>query len=386
VAESPASKTAVVRNALLALFFLYTFLVGIQCLSGGIKGLGSGIMDQYLGQSMNPILGLLVGVLATTLVQSSSVTTSLIVAVVASGQVPVSSAVPMIMGANIGTTVTNTIASLAHAAHGAEFRRAFKAATVHDFFNFLSVIVLLPMELITRWMFETGLIERLAYFVSELTTGATGAKYHSPLKAGFKWGASLVKDGLKLITDEKRTVMILLIVAGVLIIYISLTLIVKTMRSLVLSRLEQYVNRFLGSGGLVAIGLGVLLTVSVQSSSITTSVLVPLAGAGLLTTRQVFPITVGANIGTTITALLASMVVSGDTALAARQIAFVHLIFNLLGTLVWFVPARTREFPLRAAEWLSGVAAEKRRWAVVYVALVFYGLPLAIFGIGRLFE
>ena len=102
-------------NGLAAVVLLYLFLVGVSCLSGGIKGLGAGVMNQYLGDDLNPFLALLGGILATTLVQSSSVTTALIVGLVASGEVATGTAVPMIMGANIGTTVTNTIASLAHA-------------------------------------------------------------------------------------------------------------------------------------------------------------------------------------------------------------------------------------------------------------------------------
>ena len=135
-------------NLLLVALLLYIFLVGITCLSSGVKGLGKGVMDQYMGADMNPMLGLLVGILATTFVQSSSVTTALIVGVVAAGQVSVSSAIPMIMGANIGTTVTSTIASLASATRSGEFKRAFAAATCHDFFNVLSVITILPLELI----------------------------------------------------------------------------------------------------------------------------------------------------------------------------------------------------------------------------------------------
>ena len=147
--EEKANPYQIWLNLLVVALLLYIFLVGITCLSSGVKGLGKGVMDQYLGANMNPMLGLLVGILATTFVQSSSVTTALIVGVVAAGQVSVASAIPMIMGANIGTTVTSTIASLASATRSGEFRRAFAAATCHDFFNVLSVLTILPLELIT---------------------------------------------------------------------------------------------------------------------------------------------------------------------------------------------------------------------------------------------
>ena len=357
---------------------LYLFLVGSNCLGAGIKGLGSGVMDSYFSDSMNPVLGLLVGILGTTLVQSSSVTSALIVGLVGSGELSVSSAVPMIMGANIGTTVTNTLASLAHATKALEFRRAFAAATCHDFFNFLSVVTLLPLEIITRAISGEGILERIAGTVSEWTVGSRGATYKSPLKAAFKFGKESVKHSIEYFTKSEQAVSILLALIGATIILLTLTLIVKCMRGIVIQRMERYVNRILGTGGPVAIMVGIILTVMVQSSSITTSILVPLAGAGALKLKQIYPITLGANIGTTVTALLASMAVGSETAEAARQIALVHLSFNLLGILIWYVPSRTRRMVLRLAEWFALFATRYKKWALLYVAALFYGLPALI--------
>ena len=379
--ETPPRPFAVWINAVLAVLLLYVFLVGVECLSGGIKGLGKGVMDEHLGQTLNPMLGLLAGVLATTLVQSSSVTTSLVVGLVASGQVSVASAVPMIMGANIGTTVTNTIASLAHATREAEFRRAFAAATCHDFFNFLSVASLLPLELATRALLGKGILELASGWIASLTVGASGAKYDSPLKAAFKAGRKAVAGAVDAVFDGK-TASIALAAVGVVIIFVALTGIVKVMKALVLTRMERYVNRFLGRGGPVGIVVGVVLTVMVQSSSITTSILVPLAGAGVMRVAQIYPITLGANLGTTITALLASMVAT-ENAEAARQIAVVHLLFNLTGILLFYVPRATRDLPVKAAQRLAEVAVRSRKWAVLYVLFGFYGLPAALFFAGR---
>ena len=370
-------------NGLSAVVLLYLFLVGVSCLSGGIKGLGAGVMNQYLGDDLNPFLALLGGILATTLVQSSSVTTSLIVGLVASGEVATATAIPMIMGANIGTTVTNTIASLAHATRAQEFKRAFAAATCHDFFNFLSVIVLLPIELMTRSMWGEGVLAKASRVIADWTVGTSGTKYKSPFKVAIKTGQGVVKDGVAVFVDDEKVAAILLSVVGCLIIFAALALIVKVMRILVMSRFERYVNKFLGSGGPIGILVGIVLTVMVQSSSITTSVMVPLAGAGLVTLAQVFPITLGANVGTTVTALLASMVVAGDAALAARQIALVHLLFNIAGICIWYVPEVTRQVPLRLAEAMAEFATGAKKWALLYVALIFYGLPAVIFFLTR---
>jgi sodium-dependent phosphate cotransporter len=118
-----------------------------------------------------------------------------------------------------------------------------------------------------------------------------------------------------------------------------------------------------------------VMTVMVQSSSITTALLVPLAGAGLLKIRQAFPITIGANIGTTVTALLASLGVSGVNASAGLQIALVHLLFNVSATLVIYPIPRIREIPIRAAERLAEFASRSRGWAIAYIVLLFYGIP-----------
>ncbi|MCB9739099.1 MAG: Na/Pi symporter [Deltaproteobacteria bacterium] len=362
---------------------LYCFLVGVEALSSGIKSLGSGVMDDALGAETNPFVGLVIGILATTLVQSSSVTTSLVVGLVGSGQVSVAAAVPIIMGANIGTTVTNTIASMAHAARSVEFRRAFAAATCHDFFNFLAVAVLLPVELLGRAAFGVGPLEGLSGTVAGLLVGSGGASYHSPLKSAFKAGVKGLSGAVEAIGFSGTAAAIALAIAGAIIIFVTLALIVRVMRVLVLARIEVYINRFLGAGGPVAMLVGVLVTVSVQSSSITTSLLVPLAGAGIVTLGQIYPITLGANIGTTVTALLASMAASGSGAGVAVQIALVHFFFNVVGILLLYVPMPVRDVPLKGARWLAGVAARSRRWAVAYVLGMFYALPAVLVMLGR---
>lgn len=68
--------------------------------------------------------------------------------------IPVRETIPMIMGSNIGTTVTNTIVSLAQAGSREEFRKAFGGATIHDVFNWMCVIVLLPIEVISGYLFH----------------------------------------------------------------------------------------------------------------------------------------------------------------------------------------------------------------------------------------
>merc|ERR1719266_1748929 len=93
----------------------------------------------------------MIGVLVTVLVQSSSTSTSIIVGLVSAGA-PVRTAIPMIMGANIGTSVTNIIVALTQAGDREQFRRAFACANVHDMFNWLTAALLLTVEVLTGYL------------------------------------------------------------------------------------------------------------------------------------------------------------------------------------------------------------------------------------------
>ena len=127
---------------------LYFFLASIKLFGSSFKLFGSGFAEGLVNAYSNPFLGLFTGILATSLVQSSSTVTSLIVGLAGAGFLPIEYAIPMIMGANMGTTITNTLVSLTFVTRKEDFRRAFAAATVHDFFNLSAIVVLFPLEII----------------------------------------------------------------------------------------------------------------------------------------------------------------------------------------------------------------------------------------------
>ncbi len=144
VNQSQTSASAKLFNWLSIVLLVYLVLVAVGTVSGGFK-LASGGSEgakEIFAFATNPIVALLLGALATALVQSSSTVTSVIVGLVAGG-LPISIAIPMVMGANIGTTITNTLVSIGHIRSKEEFRRAFAASTVHDFFNLLAVAIFL---------------------------------------------------------------------------------------------------------------------------------------------------------------------------------------------------------------------------------------------------
>ena len=361
-------ETPTILRGLIVVLLLYFFLTGVELLSGGFKTLGKDFVDGLFQGVSNPIGGLFVGLLATVLVQSSSVSTSVIVGLVASSVVGIDDAVPMIMGANIGTTVTNILASLGYLRRGDDFRRAFAAATVHDIFNLLAVAVLLPVELLT------GYLSGVAGWITDLVIGTSGASFKSPLKAAVKMPAGWIKDLLSELGTHGDLKGALMIVIGLVFIFLALAFVTRNMRLLVADRVEAAINRTLGAGsGLVAIVLGMIITVAVQSSSITTSVLVPLAAAGVLSLENVYPVTLGANVGTTVTALLASLATGSP---AAVTVALVHTLFNVTGIALFYPVRSLRALPIRLATGLARIGAERRTWAVTYVLAMFLVIPL----------
>ena len=367
VPEARRSAPAVLARLALVLFLLYTFLVAIKTLGSAIKAFGKATSGELFDGVSNPFAGLAVGILATVLVQSSSTTTSTIVGMVGSKALALKSAIPMIMGANIGTTITNTLVSIGHVRRSAEFVRAFAAATVHDFFNLMCVVVFLPLELIF------SPLERTATAMTETLFGAGGGSYESPIKAAIKSGYSALSGALEGVGLEGKALATALLIVGIVLTMVSLVGITKNMKALIAGRMEAMLNRALSKSGWIGILAGVAITVSVQSSSITTSLLVPMCAAGVLRLENAFPIMLGANIGTTVTALLASMAADDPSGLT---IALVHCQFNLLGVaLVMGIP-RARQIPIRLARRLGHAASRNRLWIVAYVIGVFVLMPL----------
>lgn len=366
--SSPGFSLPRWARGLVVLGLIYLFLSGVSSLEAGIKVMGADTQERLFSSVSNPIVGLFVGLLGTVLVQSSSASTSVIVGLVASGAVGLDQAVPMIMGANLGTTVTNTLVSLGHVRQSNEFRRALSAATVHDFFNLMAVIVILPIELLT------GRLSWLAESTSDLLLGSGGAEWESPIKAWVKIPVDALKDlggGLGL---EGTALGITMVAVGLAVVLASLIAITKNMKTLIAERLERSMNRVLGrGGGMVAILVGMAVTVAVQSSSITTSILIPMSAAGVISLRNAYPVTLGANVGTTITALLAAMAASGSDALT---IALVHTWFNVLGIVILFGIPWLRPLPIRAAELLAELAVRRRSVAVGWTLGVFIIIPL----------
>lgn len=357
---------------------LYLFLVSIGMIGTAFKGFGRNFTEQLMSSNAGPIIGLFIGILATSLIQSSSTTTSLVVGMVAAGtfgdstSIAVAAALPYIMGANIGTSITNTIVSLGHITNKTEFYRAFAASIVHDFFNIMAVVILFPLQL------YTGFLSKSAVWLAQLFIGTETITFKSPVKMITKPAVHLIEDLLK--QQDIINYNALLLIVAFIFLFLSLKYLTKLIKGLVIERLETFFDSHIFKTALRAMLFGLLITIMVQSSSITTSLVVPMAGAGILTLKQIFPYSLGANIGTTVTAILASLV-SGTIAPVA--VAFSHLLFNICGILIiWPIPA-IRNIPRKMAEWMAGKAVQNRLFPILYITIVFFIIPLSLILIVR---
>uniref|UniRef100_A0A2K5IAR0 Solute carrier family 34 member 3 n=1 Tax=Colobus angolensis palliatus TaxID=336983 RepID=A0A2K5IAR0_COLAP len=404
---------------------LYFFICSLDVLSSAFQLLGSKVAGDIFKDNVvlsNPVAGLVIGVLVTALVQSSSTSSSIVVSMVAAKLLTVRASVPIIMGVNVGTSITSTLVSMAQSGDPDEFQRAFSGSAVHGIFNWLTALVLLPLES------ATALLERL----SELALGAAslspGAQAPDILKVLTKplthlivqldsdmimGGAtdnatnrSLIKQWCGTTGQPTRenssncgafgpcmernsTAPVDRLPGSLLVLCGCLVLIVKLLNSVLRGRVARAVRTVINAdfpfplgwlGGYLALLAGAGLTFALQSSSVFTAAIVPLMGVGVISLDRAYPLLLGSNIGTTTTALLAALASPADRMLSALQVALIHFFFNLAGILLWYlVPALRLPIPL--ARHFGAVTARYRWVAGVYLLLGFLLLPLAAFGL-----
>ena len=346
-------------NLLKLLIFLYIFIFSLELMGTSLKMMGKGMATTLIQTTTNPFVGLFIGILATSLIQSSSSTTSIVVGLVAGGVLNVANAIPIIMGANIGTSVTNTLASLTQINRSTEFQRSFSVAIVHDYFNLLTVLVIFPLQ------YFTNFLGRMATFMGQEFQHVGGLKFLSPVKALTRPLVDIFKHWIG------AHPWILFVLSLVLLLF-ALTQMVKALKVLIVNKAEAWFDRYLFKTALRAFFVGLLLTVMVQSSSITTSLAVPMAGAGLLTIVQIFPYSLGANLGTTVTAILAALVTGN---LAAIIVAFSHLLFNISGMIVWWP---FKFIPIFFAQRFARFSTRNKMIPIIYIIIVFFVIPILI--------
>lgn len=346
---------------------LYFLIASIGLVGSGFKLATGGFAKELLVFAQNPFAGLLVGILVTSLVQSSSTVTSLIVGLVAGG-LPIATAIPLVFGANIGTSITSTLLSLTYSGSKKEFKRALSAATVHDFFNLCAVILIFPLEMTTHFL------EKISYFLAVNLQNITlfNIKDFNFIKAATAPFTNFVKDIITTLPHPLDGLGLIIIGAG--IVFLSILAIAKVLKYLMVGRVKSAFIRAVDTKPVTSILTGTVATIAVQSSSTTTSLIVPFASEGLVKLESVYTFILGANIGTCITALIASTGALTNP-VAALEIAIIHLLFNIFGILlVYGIPA-LRQVPIILAKGLSEVAAKKKYLALTYLLATFFIIP-----------
>jgi solute carrier family 34 (sodium-dependent phosphate cotransporter) len=351
-----------IKITLLALA-LWLFLFSVNLLGFSSRSLGSVFAEQLINVTSNPFIALFIGLLSTAIIQSSSTVTSMTVALVGAGTLSFSGAIPVILGANIGTCITSTLVALAHITSRSQFQRAFATGTAHDLFNLLATAILFPLEYYFKILSKPA--GAIAGIIDKGTPGTSGIEIdYFPT---FEKVSELI---LSLLKGQAWLALIL----AVVLLFISIRYISKLIRQLfVHERQKQFEKNFFGNK-YKSLGWGALSTSLVQSSSITSSLTVPLVATERVSLKKAIPFILGTNIGTTITALIASF----NQSLEAKQIAFVHLFFNLFAVILFFPGSPLGKIHSYLAGKLGELVKRERLIGFLYVLFVFFLLPFIL--------
>jgi len=346
------------------------FLFALDLMTSSLQHMGKNVAETILLATSNPFTGLFIGLLITAMLQSSSTTTSLVVALVASGSITLQSAIPIIMGANIGTTITSTIVSLSFINKKKEFRRAVAAGTYHDFFNILTATVLFPLE------YYYGFLSSLSVWITSFFFSPVAAPVQNRI-SHFWVGFS---PAIEFLIREVPSPFFLAFVALILL-FSSILIFRRLISNLLKAKSPEQFGRFFFKNQFKSFLWGLLTTAAIRSSTITTSVVVPIVAKKIANLKQAAPFIMGANVGTTITAFIAATL-NANTA-PAISIAIAHFLFNFIGVLLFFPVPVMRRLPMALAENLGKLALKYRLVGFVYILVTFFFLPFTLIYFNR---
>ena len=360
---STQNRLSVVRRVLAIVVAVALFLLAIRLLGYSFSGLREHIGASILSVAANPFIGLFIGLLLTAVIQSSSTSTSMIVALVGSGALSLPTAVPIVMGANVGTTLTSTVVSLGFIMSKREFRKAISAAIVHDFYNIILVVILFPLEYHYHWLSRLSnvLVASFADGWRHTVTGSLVSLPEFPDRIG-QWIAQQIDSDW------------LLFVLAFALLFVTIKLISQMVSRLLTGTSQQLVKNHIFQIAYQSFAWGGVLTAAMQSSSITTSLIVPLVAKGKVSLQKAFPFVMGANMGTTLTALLAALFASK----AAVELAVVHFLFNLFGALLFLPYPPLRQWPGQLAASFGKLTLQHRIYGFIYILLLFFVIPFLL--------
>ena len=361
----PTHPWSNIRKALYIVGTLVLFVFALDLMVSSLQHLGKSAVETIILATSNPFTGLFIGLLITAMIQSSSTTTAMVVALVASGSITIESAIPIIMGANVGTTITSTIVSMGFINKKKDFRRAVAAGTYDGFFNILIVVILFPLEY--YYGFLSGLSQSIAsYFFHPSAV---------PVETSFSGKWSLFGPIVDFLVQIIQNGFLLALLAFALL-FTSILLFRKIISGLLLASSPERFSRFFFKNAWKSFFWGIITTAAIRSSTITISVVVPIVAQKIVSLRKAAPFILGANIGTTITAFIAAML--NQNASSAISIAIAHFLFNLIGVLIFYPIPLLRRVPLELAQRLGKLTLRYRLSGFVYILLIFFFIPFSL--------
>ncbi|MGY6741698.1 MAG: Na/Pi symporter [Cecembia sp.] len=358
----PRTYSNKVISIIITLFGLLFFMFSIDLLTVSMTQINNDFASQLFVATNNPFVGLFIGLLMTALIQSSSTVTAMVVAVVASGSLTLGQAVPIVMGANIGTTITSTLVAFSFIMKKNVFKKALAAGVLHDVFNILTVMILFPLEVYFGFLSESASYLTATFF--DLGDDFDGSYAYNVLltRPITLWLVNLIQQPL-----------IALIVAVVLVFVSIKFLSQAVMRAFMSDNLDK-INKHIFQKPFFSFVYGAFFTAAVQSSTVTTSIMVPAVANRKVSLVKAFPFIIGANIGTTITASIAAIYKTD----AAISLAIVHVLFNLIGALLFMPSSAIRNIPVKIATFLGNESTRTRFVGFAYILLTFFIIPFLL--------
>ena len=342
-------------------FALLLFIFAIDLLTVGVGNINGGIALDILNATKNPFISLFIGLLVTALIQSSSTVTASVVAIVASGNLTLQQAVPIVLGANIGTTLTSTLVSLSYLMDKKQFRRALSAGISHDFFNIFTVILLFPLEI------YFGFLSNTASYIANWF--ASDNSFEGPIV----YNRMFTRTWTEWVVTQINQPVVSMILS-VILVFFAIKVLSTAMYKSFIKNTFQDINKVIFQKTGLAFFYGLFFTAAVQSSTVTTSLVVPLVASKKVTLAKVFPFIIGANIGTTMTAVIASIYKPE----AAIALALVHVLFNSMGALIFLPIASIRNIPVWISNYMGKMSVKYRVVGFAYILLTFFIIPFLL--------
>jgi sodium-dependent phosphate cotransporter len=348
------------RYALYVSVTLLFFILGIEIIVSSLQNAGEESINAILRATSNSFTAFFIGVVVTAMMQSSSTTTAITVALVASGTIQIHSGVCIVMGANLGTTITSMIVSFGFISEKKEFKRAVSASGYHFFFNLFTILILFPLELYNQFLSRLSLTIT-KYFFSNSAPAA--------LAEGVKAGSLF--DPINHLLQAVSPVFAVLF--GLILIFSSILFFRRIISSLLKAQSPEAFSRFFFKNRVKSFIWGIITTAAIRSSTITTSVVIPIVSKRITSLKHASPFILGANLGTTITAFFAASLNQSNS--NVMSIAMAHFLFNLIGVILFFPFPEIEKVVLFSAKSFAKISAAHKFVLLGFILATFFFFP-----------